>query len=355
MNPVAESIKEQIKGVRTAFEEALASASQTEALEEARVRFTGKKGELTSLLRSLGKLSSEERPAVGQELNVLRDEMEQKLEARKVQLRDAENERHEAEERIDVTLPPRSRPAGAFHPVFQTLHELVNIMQGLGYSVALGPEKEEEHYNFDCLNMPSWHPARDMQDTFYFPGEGPNGRSLLRTHTSPVQVRSMLKYGAPLRIVCPGKTYRRDNDPTHSPMFHQMEGLMIDKDVSFSVLKGTISEMTSAFFGRPLKNRFRASYFPFTEPSMELDIECVECSGRNPHCRVCKGTGWLEVGGMGMVHPAVIRAGGIDPNVYNGFAFGFGLDRMAMLKYGISDLRLLFDGNVSYFLSGRDA
>lgn len=179
------------------------------------------------------------------------------------------------------------------------------------------------------------------------------GRTLLRTHTSPVQVRSMLKYGAPLRIVCPGKTYRRDNDPTHSPMFHQMEGLLVDRDVPFSVLKGTISEMTSAFFGRPLKNRFRASYFPFTEPSMELDIECVECSGHNPGCRVCKGTGWLEVGGMGMVHPEVLRAGGIDPSVFNGFAFGFGLDRMAMLKYGISDLRLLFDGNVSYFLSSR--
>ncbi|MCR5347372.1 MAG: phenylalanine--tRNA ligase subunit alpha [Fretibacterium sp.] len=348
-------MKEQIKKVRTAFEEALAAAFHTEALEEARVRFAGKKGELTSLLRSLGKLSSEERPAVGQALNALRDEMEQRLEARKRQLRDAENERREAEEKIDVTLPSRGRPAGAFHPVYQTLHELVNIMQGLGYSVALGPEKEEEHYNFDCLNMPSWHPARDMQDTFYFPDDGSGNRSLLRTHTSPVQVRSMLKYGAPLRIVCPGKTYRRDNDPTHSPMFHQMEGLMIDKDVSFSVLKGTIAEMTSAFFGRPLKNRFRASYFPFTEPSMELDIECVECSGHNPHCRICKGTGWLEVGGMGMVHPEVVRAGGIDPDVYNGFAFGFGLDRMAMLKYGINDLRLLFDGNVSYFLSGRDA
>ena len=189
-----------------------------------------------------------------------------------------------------------------------------------------------------------------MQDTFYFP-DG----TLLRTHTSPVQVRSMLKYGAPLRIVCPGKVYRRDNDPTHSPMFNQIEGLMIDKDVSFPVLKGTLSGLMDAFFGRSLKNRFRASYFPFTEPSMELDIECVVCGGRDPRCRVCKGTGWLEAGGMGMVHPEVVRAGGIDPDRYNGFAFGLGLDRMAMLKYGIADLRLLFDGNVSYFLSGRDA
>lgn len=339
-----------INEVRAAFASVLPNVSSTKDLDDVRVRFTGKKGELTLLLKSLGRLSAEERPAAGQELNALRDEMEKKLDERRRELRNEENERMEAEDRIDVTLPSRGRPAGSFHPVLQTMHEIAAIMVGLGYSVALGPEKEEEHYNFECLNMPSWHPARDMQDTFYFP-DG----TLLRTHTSPVQVRSMLKYGAPLRIVCPGKVYRRDNDPTHSPMFNQMEGILIDKNVSFSVLKGTISEMMSAFFGRPLKNRFRASYFPFTEPSMELDIECVECSGKNPHCRVCHGTGWLEAGGMGMVHPAVVRAGGIDPDVYNGFAFGLGLDRMAMLKYGIDDLRLLFDGNVSYFLSGRDA
>ena len=350
-------LADEIKRVRGSFGEALAAAEDSADLEEVRVRFTGKKGELTLLLRSLGKLSPEERPAAGQELNVLRDEIEERLEARRRQLRAQENERREATERLDVTLPSRGRPAGAFHPVLQTMHELVEIMTGLGYSVALGPEREEEYYNFECMNMPSWHPARDMQDTFYFPDTPPakegSGRTLLRTHTSPVQVRSMLKYGAPLRVVCPGKTYRRDNDPTHSPMFNQMEGLLIDKDVSFAVLKGTMGEMMSAFFGRPLKNRFRASYFPFTEPSMELDIECVVCGGRDPHCRVCKGTGWLEAGGMGMVHPAVIRAGGIDPDVWNGFAFGIGLDRMAMLKYGINDLRLLFDGNVSYFLSDR--
>ena len=342
---------DDMKRARASFEEALASAADTEALDEVRVRFAGKKGELTVLLKSLGRLSPEERPAAGQELNALRDEMEERLEARKRQLLERENEAREAAERIDVTLPVRGRPAGAFHPVMQTMHELAEIMAGLGYSAALGPEREEEYYNFECMNMPSWHPARDMQDTFYFPDDAPGKRSLLRTHTSPVQVRSMLKYGAPLRVVCPGKTYRRDNDPTHSPMFHQMEGLLIDKDVSFAVLKGTISETMSAFFGRPLKNRIRASYFPFTEPSMELDIECVECGGREAKCRVCKGTGWLEVAGMGMVHPEVLRAGDIDPDVWNGFAFGMGLDRMAMLKYGIGDLRLLFDGNVSYFLS----
>ena len=336
-----------INAVRDSFNEALNGAKSLQELDEIRVKFTGKKGDLTLLLRSLGKLPPEQRKSAGQELNTLRDEIEHKLEFTSKKIRDEENERQEISQRIDVTLPAKGRTSGAFHPVLQTMHEIANIMQGLGYSVATGPEIEEEFYNFECLNVPSWHPARDMQDTFYFP----DGR-LLRTHTSPVQVRSMLKYGAPLRIICPGKVYRRDNDTTHSPMFNQMEGLLVDKDVPFSVMKGTMSEMLNAFFGKSLKSRFRASYFPFTEPSMELDIECVECSGHDEHCRVCHGTGWLEVAGMGMVHPNVIRAGKIDPDIYNGFAFGIGLDRMAMLKYGISDLRLLFDGNVSYFMSG---
>ena len=339
--------------IRAAFFEDLKSADDLKTLDEIRVKYSGKKGILTIWLKSLGKLPPDERPAAGQELNILRDEIEHELDAKRLELNNLENERLELSERIDVTLPERGRTRGAFHPVLQTMYEIAEIMTGLGYSVALGPEKEEEFYNFECLNIPAWHPARDMQDTFYFPDSKTGKRTLLRTHTSPVQIRSMLKYGAPLRVVCPGKVYRRDNDPTHSPMFNQMEGLLVDKDVSFAVLKGTIGEMMNAFFGRSLKNRFRASYFPFTEPSMELDIECVECGGHDAHCRICKGTGWLEVAGMGMVHPNVIRAGGIDPEVYNGFAFGIGLDRMAMLKYNINDLRLLFDGNVSYFLSGK--
>ncbi|MDR3264436.1 MAG: phenylalanine--tRNA ligase subunit alpha [Synergistaceae bacterium] len=343
-------LKDQVEQVRSSFSSAAESVATTDALQDLRVRYLGKKGLLTTLLKSLGGLPPEERPRAGEALNVLRDELERRIESKRLALIDAENAAAEATDRVDVTLPPRGRPGGAFHPVAQTMHEIVNIMQGLGYSVALGPEIEEDFYNFECLNMPSWHPARDMQDTFYFP-DG----SLLRTHTSPVQVRSMLRYGAPLRIVCPGKVYRRDNDPTHSPMFNQIEGLLVEKDISFSVLKGSLRELMNGFFGRELKSRFRASYFPFTEPSMELDIECVECSGKNPDCRVCKGTGWLEVCGMGMVHPAVIRAGGIDPDEYNGFAFGMGLDRMAMLKYGINDLRYLFTGNVSYFLSGRNS
>ena len=336
-----------INAVRDSFMESLNAIATLQELDELRVKYTGKKGELTLLLRSLGKLPKELRKDAGQELNTLRDDIESKLEQAGKKIRDAENEKQERAQRIDVTLPPKGRQSGAFHPVMQTMHDIANIMQGLGYSVASGPEKEEEYYNFEAMNIPSWHPARDMQDTFYFP-DG----TLLRTHTSPVQVRAMLQYGAPLRVVCPGKVYRRDNDPTHSPMFNQMEGLLIDVDVPFSVMKGTMTEMMNAFFGRSLKSRFRASYFPFTEPSMELDVECVECSGHDEHCRVCHGTGWLEVAGMGMVHPNVIRAGHIDPEKYNGFAFGIGLDRMAMLKYGISDLRLLFDGNVSYLLSG---
>ncbi|MBQ9403579.1 MAG: phenylalanine--tRNA ligase subunit alpha [Synergistaceae bacterium] len=340
----------EIEQLRASFIEALKNINSLQELDDLRVKFTGKKGELTLMLRSLGKLPPEERKQAGQELNNLRDEIENSLSSTGKKIRDSENDKQEINERIDVTLPARGRLSGAFHPVMQTMHEIANIMQGLGYSVASGPEIEEEFYNFECLNVPKWHPARDMQDTFYFP----DGK-LLRTHTSPVQIRSMLKYGAPLRIVCPGKVYRRDNDTTHSPMFNQMEGLLIDKDVSFSEMKGTMSEMLNAFFGKSLKSRFRASYFPFTEPSMELDIECVECSGHDEHCRVCHGTGWLEVVGMGMVHPNVIRAGKIDPDEYNGFAFGIGLDRMAMLKYGISDLRLLFDGNVSFLNSGLNS
>ena len=346
----------QVQEVKASFDQAIGSTVTTDALQELKVRYLGKKGALTVLLKSLKELPPEERPLAGEALNTLRDELEQKIENKKQALIQAEDMEAEATEKIDVTLPPRGRPAGAFHPVAQTMHEIVSIMQGLGYSVVLGPEIEEDYYNFECLNMPSWHPARDMQDTFYFPEETEETekRRLLRTHTSPVEIRAMLRYGAPLRIVCPGKVYRRDNDPTHSPMFNQLEGLLVDEGVSFSVLKGSLIELMNGFFGRNLKSRFRASYFPFTEPSMELDIECVDCGGKNPDCRICKGTGWLEVCGMGMTHPFVIRAGGIDPEKYNGFAFGMGLDRMAMLKYGINDLRYLFNGNVSYFLSGRD-
>jgi phenylalanyl-tRNA synthetase alpha chain len=341
-------IHNNIEMCRVEFLDQLEQASSADEIQDLKVKYLGKKGKVTSLLKTLGSLPPEKRPAVGQLVNKLRDEIEEQLSIRKTFLEEKEWEEAEQKEFIDVTLPSRGRTWGAFHPVAQVTIDVINILSGLGFSVALGPEIEDDFHNFEALNIPSFHPARDMQDTFYF-----DEKHLLRTHTSPVQVRSMLKYGAPLRIVCPGKVYRRDSDPTHSPMFNQLEGLLVDKDIAIADLKGCLEVLVNSIFGRPLKARYRASYFPFTEPSLELDVECVECSGNNPQCRICKGTGWLEIGGLGMVHPNVLRAGGIDPNVYNGFAWGMGLDRLALLKYKLTDLRVLFEGNVPYLLSGR--
>jgi phenylalanyl-tRNA synthetase alpha chain len=338
-----------IRGIRSSFSGEIDSVAGLEDLDSLRVRFLGKKGAVTALLKSLGTLPSESRPQAGQLVNVLRDELEERLQAHRHVLEERELDRVEREDRVDVTFPSRGRDCGGFHPVVETERQIVEIMSGLGFSVALGPEVEEDFYNFEALNIPPSHPARDMQDSFYFP----DGR-VLRTHTSPVEVRAMRAHGAPIRIVVPGKVYRRDSDPTHSPMFHQLEGLMVDTDVSIADLKGCLGALMNAFFDRPLAARYRGSYFPFTEPSMELDIECIECSGRNPSCRICKGTGWLEVAGLGMTHPDVLRAGGVDPERYTGFAWGMGLDRMAMLKYGLTDLRVLFEGNVPYLLSGRN-
>lgn len=332
-------MKQEVAELRERYVSSINVAGSSEALQSLKVAAVGKKGELTALLKTLGGLSPEERKTAGESVNSLRNELEELFAQKEKEVKQKENLASEEKERIDVTLPARGRGAGMAHPIVQTLHEIVTIMAGVGFSVALGPEIEDDFYNFEALNIPKSHPARDMQDTFYFP----DGK-LLRTHTSPVQVRSMLKYGAPLRVVCPGKVYRRDNDPTHSPMFNQLEGLLIDKDVAFADLKGCMQTLMNNFFGKSLKNRYRASYFPFTEPSMEMDVECFECSGKNPNCKICKGTGWLEVCGMGMVHPNVLRYGGIDPRKYNAFAWGMGLDRMAMLKYGIGDLRLMFDG-----------
>ncbi|MCL1940639.1 MAG: phenylalanine--tRNA ligase subunit alpha [Synergistaceae bacterium] len=344
----------QVEKLREYFISRIDSAESGEELQSLKVNSLGKKGEVTALLKTLGSMPPDERKAAGESVNSLRNELEEKFEVRAQQLRDKQNSMAEQRDTLDVSLPARGRGAGVFHPVVETLHEIVDIMIGVGFSVALGPEVEEDFYNFEALNIPKSHPARDMQDTFYFPAtdEHPEAR-VLRTHTSPVQVRSMLKYGAPLRVVCPGKVYRRDNDPTHSPMFNQLEGLLVDEDVAFADMKGCLQVLMNEFFGKTLRNRYRASYFPFTEPSMELDVECFECSGRNPACRICKGSGWLEVSGMGMVHPYVLRSGGIDPSKYNGFAWGMGLDRMAMLKYGISDLRLMFDGSLQNAKGGE--
>ncbi len=342
-------IYDDIQKWRKDFLDQLRQARTADEIQQIKVHFLGKKGKVTALLKTLGSLPPEKRPEVGQLVNKLRDELEENLESSKVSLEKREAEIAEMQDQIDVTLPSRGRLWGSFHPVVQVTMDVINILSGLGFSVALGPEIEDDFHNFEALNIPSYHPARDMQDTFYF-----DDKHLLRTHTSPVQVRSMLKYGAPLRIICPGKVYRRDSDPTHSPMFHQVEGLLVDRDVSIADLKGCLEVLIRSIFGRPLAARYRASYFPFTEPSLELDIECIECSGKNPHCRICKGTGWLEIGGLGMIHPNVLKAGGIDPSVYSGFAWGMGLDRIALLKYKLTDLRVLFEGNVPYLLSGRN-
>ena len=343
----------EVNKLREYFLSRIDEVRSSDELQSLRVNSLGKKGEVTALLKTLGSMPPDERKAAGECVNALRNELEERFDARVKQLKDDENNIAEQRDAVDVTLPASGRSAGAFHPVVETLHEIVDIMIGVGFSVALGPEIEEDFYNFEALNIPKSHPARDMQDTFYFPADPihPEGR-LLRTHTSPVQIRSMLKYGAPLRVVCPGKVYRRDNDPTHSPMFNQLEGLLVDEDVAFADMKGCLQVLMNNFFGKSLRNRYRASYFPFTEPSMEMDVECFECSGKNPDCRICKGTGWLEVCGMGMVHPYVLRSGGVDTSKYNGFAWGMGLDRMAMLKYGINDLRLMFDGSLQNVMGG---
>lgn len=342
------SITGDLQRIKKEFSEHMQRTASSEELQAVKVAFLGKKSDLASLLKKLGSLPADERPAAGEAVNSLRDFIEGGLVEKKEAIEEEESLAEELKNPLDVTLPARRGGWGAIHPVAQLTQDVVEILAGLGFSVALGPEIEDDFHNFEALNIPPSHPARDMQDTFYFP----DGH-LLRTHTSPVQVRAMLKHGAPIRIVCPGKVYRRDSDPTHSPMFNQLEGLLVEKDISVADMKGCLGVLMEGIFSRPLKSRYRASYFPFTEPSLELDIECVECSGKNPSCRICKGTGWLEVAGMGMVHPNVLRSGGIDPEKYNGFAWGVGLDRLAMLKYRLTDLRVLFEGNVPYLLSGR--
>jgi phenylalanyl-tRNA synthetase alpha chain len=339
-------ISDDLDRIRLLFREELSKAFTREEIQSLRVRFLGKKGELTSLLKRLGSLPAEERPEAGKVLNELRDEMEKDLSARETERAGQDLAARETKEWIDVTLPGRGRPWGAFHPVAQVTQEAIDIFASMGFSVAYGPEVEDDFHNFEGLNIPPHHPARDMQDTFYLE----NGL-LLRTHTSPVEVRSMRKWGAPLRIIIPGKVFRRDSDQTHSPMFHQLEGLLIDENISVAHLKGCLEAFVNRIFGRPLAARYRASYFPFTEPSLEMDVECVACSGKDPSCRICKGTGWLEISGLGMTHPNVLRAGGIDPVRYNGFAWGMGLDRIAMLKYGLKDLRVFFEGDVSFLTS----
>jgi phenylalanyl-tRNA synthetase alpha chain len=349
----------QLESLALGAREATASAADERALEELRVRFLGKKGELSAVLRGMGALPAEERPRVGEVANRVRDEVEALLAARKGALSGAALEAELAGPALDVTLPGRTLlPRGGRHPVTQAREAIVGIFQRLGYEVTDGPEIELDWYNFEALNIPADHPARDMQDTFYLdeatlgPGER-KGDVVLRTHTSPVQIRSMLKAGKPpIRIICPGRVYRSDYDMTHSPMFHQVEGLCVDEGITFADLKGTLAAFARAFFGPGTRTRVRPSYFPFVEPGAEVDISCTICGGTGKkdgkRCGTCKETGWLEVLGAGMVHPKVLANVGIDPARYSGFAFGMGVERMAMLRFGIDDLRLFFENDLRF-------
>ncbi|MEM6385887.1 MAG: phenylalanine--tRNA ligase subunit alpha [Pseudomonadota bacterium] len=333
--------------LRNKYLAAIADAPDEAGLEELRLAAVGKKGEVALKMRELGKMTPEERQVAGPKLNALKDEINLALAAKKLALEDAALDARLAEEWLDVTLPARNRPRGTIHPVSQVTEEVTAILSDMGFAVAEGPQIETDWYNFDALNIPDHHPARTEMDTFYMArAEGDNRPPhVLRTHTSPVQIRSMQEHGAPIRIICPGRVYRADYDQTHTPMFHQVEGLAIDKDISMANLKWVLEEFFSAFFGTTVKTRFRASHFPFTEPSAEVDIQCSFAGGQ---VKVGEGSDWLEVLGSGMVHPKVLEAGGIDPSQWQGFAFGMGIDRMAMLKYGIPDLRAFFDSDLRW-------
>lgn len=324
----------------------IAMASDINELEQLRVQYLGKKGELTLAMKSLGELSPSERPKAGALINEAKEKVQTALNDCKRILDQEKLNKKLASEQIDVTLPGRGQASGSIHPITRTLERIESFFTNIGYSVEEGPEIEDDYHNFEALNIPSHHPARAMHDTFYF-----NANMLLRTHTSPVQVRTMEANKPPIRVVCPGRVYRCDSDMTHSPMFHQVEGLLVDTDISFADLKGTIEEFLRVFFEKEFEVRFRPSFFPFTEPSAEVDIQCVMCSGKG--CRVCKQTGWLEVMGCGMVHPNVLRMSGVDPEVYSGFAFGMGAERLAMLRYGVNDLRLFFDNDLRFLSQFR--
>lgn len=326
----------KLENLQNLVTEALAKVDQAQdvqLLDQVRVDYLGKKGAITALLKTLGKLSNEERPAAGAKINEAKQQVEDAIRAKKSDLENAALAEKLKSESIDVTLPGRGQQSGGLHPVTRTLQRIENFFKNAGYKVAVGPEVEDNFHNFDALNIPAHHPARAMHDTFYFDAE-----QLLRTHTSPVQIRTMEAQKPPIRIVCPGRVYRCDSDQTHTPMFHQVEGLLVDKKVSFADLKGTVEQFLRTFFeDENLSVRFRPSYFPFTEPSAEFDIQWASSK-----------TGWLEVGGCGMVHPNVLTASGVDPEEYMGFAFGLGVERLAMLRYGVNDLRLFFENDVKF-------
>ncbi len=336
-------MEERLRELEAEARAALAGVENLEALEQVRVRFLGKKGLLTQVLRSINTLPARERPRVGRLANELRVRLEEELADRAAAIKAQDLERRLREERIDVTLPGATLLVGRRHPLMRVLEEIEDIFIGLGFHVVEGPEVELDYYNFEALNIPPDHPARDMQDSFYV-----SDRVLLRTHTSPVQVRTMERMAPrlPVKIIAPGKVYRRDDDATHSPMFHQVEGLAVDRRITMADLRGVLQVFAEQMFGPDTKTRFRPSYFPFTEPSAEVDVSCVMCGGRG--CRTCSHTGWLEILGCGMVHPRVLEMSGYNSGEVTGFAFGMGVERVTMLKYGIDDLRLLFDNDMRF-------
>ena len=336
-------MEQELQRIKEVALTAIKVATDQQALQDVRVKYLGKKGEVTALLKGLGKLSPEERPKMGALVNAVRQALEEEIDALKTSMEVAAMNARLEEEKIDITLPGRAPKTGHIHPL-TTVNEMIeDFFMKMGYTVEEGPEIEQDHFNFECLNLPKDHPARDMQDSFYI-----TENFLLRTHTSPVQARTMQRHepNSPIRMIAPGKVYRWDYDATHSPVFHQVEGLIIDEHITFADLKGTIETFLRHMFGDETKVRFRTSFFPFTEPSAEVDISCVMCGGEG--CRVCSHTGWLEILGCGMVHPRVLELNGYDPNKVKGFAFGMGVERIAMLLYGIGDLRLFFEDDIRF-------
>lgn len=334
-------MKQKLAEIEQTAAEVVRKLSSEAELQHEKARFLGRKGELTAIMKGMGQLSPEERPQVGALANQVKERLEELFARRQEDLQREKLDRRLTTEKIDVTLPGRRSRQGRKHPITLITEEIIDIFASLGFGVAEGPEVEKDFYNFEALNIPKDHPARDMQDTFYISDE-----VVLRTHTSPVQIRTMLQQPPPVRVIAPGTVYRRDSDITHSPMFHQVEGFLVDHHITFGDLKGILTTFVDECFGKGTGVRFRPSFFPFTEPSAEVDIACVICGGSG--CRVCKQSGWLEILGSGMIDPEVFKAVGYDPAVYSGFAFGMGLERIAMLKYGVNDLRLFFENDLRF-------
>lgn len=334
-------MKERIDSIKTSALQAIAEAEGSAALNDVRVRFLGKNGEMTALMKLLGTVSKEERPAIGKALNDVRVEIETALDAKIAETAEREKQMRLKAEAVDVTLPGRAVKAGTLHPLTQVREDILKVFLGMGFSVAEGPEIESDLFNFQLLNVPKDHPARDMQDTFYV-----NENIVLRTHTSPMQARIMTTQQPPVRVVIPGRVYRSDDDASHSPIFHQIEGLAVDKHITMGDLEGCLQTFAEQLFDKDTKIRLRPSYFPFTEPSVEVDVTCAICHGKG--CRVCKGTGWVEILGAGIVNPAVLDMCGIDSKQYSGFAFGLGLERIAMIKYGIPNIKLFYENDVRF-------